>query len=126
MPTGYSYLYKKTKGFEEHALSSMETITDVIQWGREKELCDPKAQLNKVIEEVGEVAHEICRNRIDGPNLMDGIGDVLVTVLILADICGMDPMQCLELAYSEIKDRKGLTSNGTFIKEDGGEADSNV
>ena len=58
MPGDYSYLYKHTEGFKRHAESSMETITDVIQWGRDKGLKDPKAQLNKVIEEVGEIAHE--------------------------------------------------------------------
>lgn len=27
-------------------------------------------------------------------------------------------MACLELAYREIKDRKGKTENGTFVKEE--------
>lgn len=34
-----------------------ELIENVIRWGRDKELNDPKAQMNKVIEEVGEMAH---------------------------------------------------------------------
>jgi hypothetical protein len=29
---------------------------------------------------------------------------------------GYDLVECLELAYNEIKNRKGVTSNGNFIK----------
>lgn len=122
MPGGYSYLYKGTKGFNEHAISSMATITDVIQWGRDKGLNDPKAQLNKVIEEVGEIAHEITRNHYDldaleqPDELYDAIGDSLVTIIILADILNMDPMACLEIAYEAIANRTGETKDGSFIK----------
>lgn len=122
MPSGYSYLYKGTDGFKEHAISSLATITDVIQWGRNKGLNDPKAQLNKVIEEVGEIAHEITRNHYDvealeqPDELYDAIGDSLVTIIILADILNMDPMACLEIAYEAIANRTGETKNGTFVK----------
>lgn len=124
MPAGYSYLYKGTKGFNEHAIASMATITDVIQWGRDKGLNDPKAQLNKVIEEVGEIAHEITRNHYDlealeqPDELYDAIGDTLVTIIILADILNMDPMTCLEIAYEAIANRTGETKNGTFVKDE--------
>lgn len=94
-----------------------ELIKKVIRWGRDKGLNDPKAQLNKVMEEVGEIAHEVSRNRYGG-EFRDAIGDTLVTILILADIAGTRPMACLELAYREIRDRKGKTENGTFVKEE--------
>ena len=44
-----SYLYKNTKGAKEHAEFGYEVLFDVINWGSEKGLDDPKAQLNKVI-----------------------------------------------------------------------------
>lgn len=91
-------------------------IADVIRWGRDKGLDDPKAQLNKVIEEVGEMAHEVCRNRYDSGMMADAIGDTLVTVIILADIMGYNPVDCLDEAYNTIKERKGITENGTFVK----------
>lgn len=122
MPSGYGYLYKGTQGSKEHGEAAINTITDIIQWGREKGLDDPKAQLNKVIEEVGEIAHEITRNHYDlealeqPDELYDAIGDSLVTLIILADILNMDPVACMELAYDAIKDRKGETNNGTFVK----------
>lgn len=123
MPGGYSYNYKNTDGAKEHALSGYSTLVDVIQWGREKGLNDPKAQLNKVMEEVGEIAHEITRNHYDldafeqPVELEDAIGDTLVTVIILADILGIDPIGALEEAYNVIKTRRGATENGTFVKE---------
>lgn len=122
MPSGYGYLYKGTQGSKEHGEAAINAITDIIQWGREKRLDDPKAQLNKVIEEVGEIAHEITRNHYDlealeqPDELVDAIGDALVTIIILADILNLDPIGCLEEAYDAIKDRKGETSNGTFVK----------
>ena len=102
----------------------MATITDVIQWGRDKGLDDPKAQLNKVTEELGEIAHEITRNHYDlealeqPDELYDAIGDTLVTIIILADILNMDPMACLEIAYEAIANRTGETKNGTFVKDE--------
>lgn len=124
MPSGYGYLYKGTQGSKEHGEAAINAITDIIQWGREKGLDDPKAQLNKVIEEVGEIAHEITRNHYDlealeqPDELYDAIGDSFVTLIILADILNMDPVACMELAYDAIKDRKGETSNGTFVKSE--------
>lgn len=97
--------------------SAEKLIADVAAWGRDKGLKDPKAQLNKVIEEVGEMAHEVCRNRYDSGMMTDAIGDTLVTVIILADILGYDPIDCLDEAYCTIKERKGETRNGTFVKE---------
>lgn len=94
-----------------------ELINKVLEWGVEKGLNDPKAQLNKVLEEVGEIAHEITRNR-RGEELKDAIGDSLVTLIILSGICGFDPVECLEKAYYEIRGRKGITENGTFVKQE--------
>lgn len=122
MPAGYSYLYKGTNDSEAHGMGYINTITDIIQWGRNKGLNDPKAQLNKVIEEVGEIAHEITRNHydlnaIDQPDeLVDALGDSFVTLLILSDILGVDPLDAMSTALEEIKDRKGKTVNGTFVK----------
>lgn len=98
-------------------MNNMDDLVEkVVNWGRDKSLNDAPRQLNKVIEEVGEMAHEITRNKY-GADLADAIGDTLVTVIILADICGYTTFGCLNKAYNEIKDRKGITQNGTFIKK---------
>ena len=97
-------------------MTTDQLINNVMRWGVFHNLDDPKAQLNKVIEEVGELAHEITRNNYDTPEARDAIGDVLVTVIILSQIMGHHPMKCLGEAYEEISTRKGHTENGTFIK----------
>lgn len=97
-------------------MTTDELIEAVMEWGNNKNLHDSKAQMNKVIEEVGEIAHEITRNK-NGDDLRDAIGDTLVTVIILSNIVGADPRKCLEMAYKEIAGRKGETVNGTFIKD---------
>mgnify|MGYP001761249937 FL=1 len=55
----------------------------------------------------------------DMPGIVDGIGDVLVTLIIYAELRGLDLTDCLASAYNEIKDRKGtLTPEGLFVKEE--------
>ena len=95
-----------------------ELIGKVEAWGKEHRLNDAKAQLNKTIEEVGEIAHEITRNNYDSPELADAIGDTLVTIIILANILGLSVEDCLQQAYYEISKRSGYTENGTFIKKE--------
>ena len=94
-----------------------ELIDAVRNWGRRHQINNPYRQLNKVTEELGEWAHEICRDNLSTSEAKDACGDVLVTVILLADICGIDPIECLEVAYHEISGRKGHTSKGMFIKE---------
>lgn len=92
-------------------------IENVKEWGKQKGIDNPYRQLNKVTEELGEWAHEICRDNFTTPEAKDACGDLLVTIIILADICGLDPIECLEAVYKEIRWRNGYTSEGMFIKE---------
>lgn len=94
-----------------------ELIKNVVLWGRKKHLDDPLMQYIKTVEEVAEIAHEITRGSLISPELKDAIGDSTVTLIILADILGFDFKECLEMAWNEIKDRKGKTINHSFIKE---------
>lgn len=99
-------------------MNTDELIDAVMEWGKSKGIDNPYRQLNKVTEELGEWAHEICHDDFMTPEAKDACGDVLVTIIILADICGIDPIECLEGAYHEISERKGHTSKGMFIKEE--------
>lgn len=74
------------------------------------------SQMLKVMEEVGETAASIARG--DKNLIKDGIGDSFVTLIILAYQNGIDPTDCLRAAWEEIKDRKGKTENGVFIKDE--------
>ncbi|MCE4960589.1 hypothetical protein BU649_10430 [Staphylococcus chromogenes] len=93
-------------------------IKQVEQWSIDKGLHNgnPDRQALKVWEESGEIAKAMSRNRIE--ELKDGIGDTVVTLIILAQQHGWTLEECLQYAYDEIKDRTGETRNGTFIKSD--------
>ena len=49
--------------------------------------------------------------------IIDGLGDSFVTLIILCYQLDLEPKQCLQSAWDEIKNRKGKTVNGTFIRE---------
>lgn len=51
-------------------------------------------------------------------NLKLEMGDIFVTLIILCEQIGIDPVKCLEMAYEKIKGRSGKTINGTFVKEE--------
>ena len=95
-----------------------QLIKQVEQWSIDKGLDKGNSfvQFSKQVEETGEVAAALCRDNTDA--LRDGIGDVVVTLVILAQQNNMTLQECLEQAYGEIKDRKGVMSkDGSFIKE---------
>ena len=101
-----------------------ELIQKVRDWGREKKINNPAMQFAKINEEIGELAHELTRGNcgVEGtiPSLetVDAIGDILVTVIIMADIIGVEPISALAEAYKTISKRKGETKNGSFVKEE--------
>ena len=93
-------------------------IDNVTQWADDKNILKsenaPK-QLMKVMEELGETAGAIAKNKAT-EEIQDGIGDTFVTLIILSRQLGLDPTECLEHAWNEIKNRQGTTINGVFIK----------
>ena len=94
-----------------------ELIKKVQEWSKDRNLhtADPKAQFAKLIEEIGELATGL--NKQNNALIEDSIGDSLVVLIILCQQLGLDLKECLEIAYNEIKDRKGKIINGTFVKE---------
>lgn len=60
-----------------------ELINKVIQWGRDKGITDPKAQMTKVIEEFSELNSAVFQE--DEPEIIDALGDLQVTLIILMD-----------------------------------------
>lgn len=74
------------------------------------------AQAIKTHEELGELLSALHRN--DRAEIIDAYGDILVTLLIGADLAGVSLTECLEHAYGQIKDRRGtLREDGVFVKE---------
>ena len=92
-------------------------IDNVIQWADDKNILKEEnapQQTMKVMEELGETASAILKNKEE--EIKDGLGDTFVTLIILSKQLGLEPAECLEAAWNEIKDRKGKTENGVFIK----------
>jgi len=75
-----------------------------------------KDQFVKVVEEVGEMAAAIARD--DKEALKDAVGDTLVTLILTARMSGLDPVDCLESAWEQIKDRAGEMRDGIFVKDE--------
>lgn len=100
-----------------------ELIKNIEQWSIDRNINvgRPQDQLVKTMEELGEVANGISKNKPE--MIKDGIGDTVVTLVCLAQRCGLDFEECVQTAYDEIKDRKGKMIDGVFVKEadlDGG------
>jgi len=103
----------------ENGINMPKSYFDLIrQWASNRGLYkggDPKTQALKLVEEVGETCKAILKN--DQAEIEDGIGDCVVVLTNLAHLCNTDIEHCIELAYNEIKDRKGKMDNGTFKKD---------
>ena len=108
---------------------------DVLRWAKDKDLLHIKnapKQFMKFIEEVFEFKTELDTfNEIKSDsefsngyqkyiehNLKLEMGDIFVTLIILCEQIGIDPEECLSMAYKKIKNRRGKTLHGTFVKEE--------
>ena len=99
-------------------MNTDELLEAIRDWGRNHGIDNPDKQTVKLLEECGELAHEVSRGQYDSKATEDAIGDIGVVLIILADMLGYSFGDCLGLAYNEIKDRKGKTVGGGFIKDD--------
>lgn len=95
-----------------------DLIKNIQNWvsDRNLETQDPRIQMCKTMEEMGELANAI--NKGNKADAMDGIGDVVVTLICISMQLGVDFNECLKIAYNEIKNRKGKMINGMFVKEE--------
>lgn len=110
-----------------------QLVKDVIEWGNARNITGPNAkatllsQLEKTQEELIEtrdaaIARECGLRFWDGAGgvlaeIQDGIGDCTVTLILAAELAGLNFADCLQAAYDEIKNRKGKMIDGQFVKE---------
>jgi len=93
-------------------------VSDIKSWHYDRNLIDgstDKDQFLKLIQECGELSDNICKG--NKPDIADDIGDIMVVLINIATRNGLSLEHCLQVAYSDIKDRKGLMVDGVFVKE---------
>ena len=97
-----------------------ENLIDYIelikQWHHDRNLIEgatDKDQVCKLIQEVGELSDNVCKGR----DIRDDIGDCIVVLVNIAERHGVSLSECCEVAYNDIKNRKGRMVDGIFVKE---------
>lgn len=105
---------------EDGAMKWEALISFVEEWAYDRGILrhsTPQAQLLKAVSEMGELCDAEVKGLAD--DAKDGVGDVLVCLIIYCDMKGYCIHTCLETAYNEIKNRKGrMVDGGAFIKEE--------
>jgi len=107
----------------------------VLSWAKEKGILDkatPLAQAEKTEEETNELI-EACVAQHTGYDIFtnskgklvnvqeeikDALGDILVTIIIGAELQGLKLEDCLESAYNIISKRTGTMVDGQFVKDE--------
>jgi NTP pyrophosphatase (non-canonical NTP hydrolase) len=90
----------------------------VITWAHQKGILQngtPKAQALKTWEETDELIQAIEDNNPE--EIVDALGDILVTIIIQAEMQGLKLTECLESAYNVISKRTGKMVDGQFVKD---------
>ena len=90
----------------------------VIEWAASKGIfqgATPLTQSMKTLEEATELI--VAVNNCDKDEIADALGDILVTIIIQAEMNGMSLENCLEGAYNVIAKRTGKMINGQIVKD---------
>ena len=94
----------------------LEALT--IAWAAQKGIlknATTMRQAEKTHEEVLELMAAIDDDNKE--EIIDALGDILVTIIIQAEMQGLKLVDCLESAYNVISKRTGRMENGQFIKD---------
>jgi NTP pyrophosphatase (non-canonical NTP hydrolase) len=107
-------LNNKGQTFEMMDLEDL--ISSVEKWHGDRNLLKgstDKDQVLKLIQEMGELSDNVCK----GNDIRDDVGDMLVVLINIAKRNNLTLQECLEVAWNDIKDRKGKMVDGIFVKE---------
>ena len=98
----------------------VELIDGIEKWADSRGITTystAQAQLLKAVSEMG----ELCDAEIKGDEdaSMDGVGDVIVCLIIYCQMRQYPFQGCVFQAYEEIKNRKGkMVAGGAFVKDE--------
>ena len=90
----------------------------VEQWAKEKGILNNTTTIKQAMkqqEELTELLNAILNE--DDAEIVDAIGDIMVTLIIQAKMQGVTIEECLESAYNVISKRTGKMVNGLFVKD---------
>lgn len=100
-------------------VDTIEIFEKIRDWATVRDLYakgDPKTQLVKLIEELGELSRAILKD--DKPEQIDAIGDAVVVLTNLSHLLGWNIEYCIDSAYDVISKRTGKMIDGTFVKDE--------
>lgn len=113
--TDIEHLYQEAATKEE--LLEVK-INRVLKWSNDRNIIGGSsllAQYAKCQSEMGELADAILKGNKD--EFEDAMGDAIVVLINLCAIANTSIGTCLDRAWEQIKDRKGVMFQGAFIKE---------
>ncbi len=101
-------------------MSSFSDVqNDIIRWSEARKIIPnstPQAQFMKMVSEIGELSDATMKNDMDG--IKDAVGDVMVCLINYCALKDIDLVECIYVAYDQIKHRKGvMLPSGIFQKE---------
>ena len=94
-----------------------DLIDKVKQWHHDRNLIEGSTDLQQFNGKLLEEVKELETNILLSQPIADDIGDILVVLINIATRNNLSLSRCLQVAYDDIKDRKGKMVDGVFIKE---------
>lgn len=97
-----------------------EIVYLMTKWGIDRNLtkeqgCNGLKQAIKMKEELEEFTDACSRN--DRKEMIDAIGDMFVVLVQMARVENINILEAMNVAYNQIKNRKGKMIDGIFVKE---------
>jgi uncharacterized protein YjgD (DUF1641 family) len=102
---------------------------NIVQWGKDRNIFEHSTaikQLLKTQEELDETMQALVdfadaktdKQKAEAiEQIIDGIGDMGVTLIMLCHKVDVDFIDCLQSAYEVIKNRRGKMVDGLFVKQ---------
>lgn len=114
----YDYVPKFNLEITQRKMKYNELEALVISWAEQKGILskgNPESQCDKTLEEVYELNQAIKENNRE--EIIDALGDILVTIIIQSEMQGLKLEDCLQSAYNVISKRTGVMIDGQFVKD---------
>lgn len=90
----------------------------VIDWAKDKGILEKATTIGQAIKTTEEAVELLSAvNSNDRDAVIDSLGDLLVTMIIQAEMQQIDLQDCLESALEVIEQRTGKMVNGVFVKD---------